>query len=316
MNEKRFTEFRRLYLVFPQIAEEILNVLPLEITQKLITAELDEPIRRTLSGESDLPIRRTVSGELQVSENKQDTIKIPARLLLNKLPYSHIDKIASIENPIKRAFYAVECAKGVWSFRELERQINSLYYERSGMSKNKKLLSELTNTTAIQLAPRDIINTPAVLEFLQLSDRALVTENDLEQAILDHLQMFLLEMGHGFCFEARQKRILIDNEYFFVDLLFYHRILKCHIVVELKTDKFRHEYASQLNMYLNYFKNEETAPDDNQPVGILLCTEKGNTQVKYATAGMDENLFVQKYLIELPDEQTLKNYIEKEIKYF
>jgi predicted nuclease of restriction endonuclease-like (RecB) superfamily len=202
-----------------------------------------------------------------------------------------LDKIASIGNPTKRAFYAVECAKGVWSFRELERQINSLYYERSGMSKNKKLLSELTNLNAMQLAPRDVINTPIALEFLQLSDRALVTENDLEQAILDHLQQFLLEMGRGFCFEARQKRILIDDEYYFVDLLFYHRILKCHIVVELKTDKFRPEYASQLNMYLNCFKHEESVPDDNPPVGILLCTEKGNTQVKYATAGMDENLF-------------------------
>jgi predicted nuclease of restriction endonuclease-like (RecB) superfamily len=206
----------------------------------------------------------------------------------------------------------MESAKGHWSYRELERQINTLYYERSGLSKNKEALSALVNQQTVQLRPEDVFNTPIALEFLGLNERALVTENDLEQAILDNLQAFLLEMGHGFCFEARQKRILIDDDYFFVDLLFYHRILKCHVVVELKVDKFRHEYASQLNMYLNYFKHEEMAPDDNAPVGILLCAEKGNTQVKYATAGMDENIFVQKYLVELPDEETLKAYITKE----
>ncbi len=118
------------------------------------------------------------------------------------------------------------------------------------------------------------------MEFLGLNERALVTENDLEQSILDNLQRFLLEMGLGFCFEARQKRILIDEDYFFADLVFYHRILKCHVIVELKIDKFRHEYASQLNMYLNYFKAEVMQSDDNPPIGILLCTEKGDALVK------------------------------------
>jgi predicted nuclease of restriction endonuclease-like (RecB) superfamily len=237
---------------------------------------------------------------------------IPASILLSKLPYTHLSEIAKIDNPIKRAFYELESAKGHWSHRELERQINTLYYERSGLSKNKEALSALANQQAVQLQPQDVINTPITLEFLGLNERALVTENDLEQAILDHLQAFLLEMGHGFCFEARQNRILIDDDYFFVDLLFYHRVLKCHVVVELKVDKFRHEYASQLNMYLNYFKHQEMLPDDNPPVGILLCAEKGNTQVQYATAGLDKNIFVQKYMVQLPDEETLKEYITKE----
>ena len=142
-------------------------------------------------------------------------------------------------------------------------------------------LSALVQQQATLLQPKDVINTPVTLEFLGLNERALVTENDLEQSILDNLQRFLLEMGHGFCFEARQKRILIDEDYFFADLVFYHRILKCHVIVELKIDKFRHEYASQLNMYLNYFKAEVMQPDDNPPIGILLCTEKGDTLVKY-----------------------------------
>ena len=140
-----------------------------------------------------------------------------------------------------------------------------------------------------------------------------VTENDLEQAILDNLQKFLLEMGHGFCFEARQKRILIDEDYFFADLVFYHRILKCHVIVDLKIDKFHHEYASQLNMYLNYFKAEVMQPDDNPPIGILLCTEKGDTLVRYATAGLDPNIFVQKYKIQLPSEEEIKKFLSKEI---
>lgn len=178
----------------------------------------------------------------------------------------------------------METIRGCWSVKELERQIASLYYERSGLSKNKEALSALVQQQATLLQPKDLINTPVTLEFLGLNKRALVTENDMEQSILDNLQHFLLEMGHGFCFEARQKRILIDEDYFFADLVFYHRILKCHVIVELKIDKFRHEYASQLNMYLNYFKAEVMQPDDNPPIGILLCTEKGDTLVKYATA--------------------------------
>ena len=217
--------------------------------------------------------------------------------------------ISKIENPVKRAFYEMETMRGCWSARELERQIASLYYERCGLSNNKEALSALVQQQATLLQPKDIINTPVTLEFLGLNDRALVTENDLEQSILDNLQHFLLEMGHGFCFEARQKRILIDEDYFFADLVFYHRILKCHVIVELKIDKFRHEYASQLNMYLNYFKAEVMQPDDNPPIGILLCTEKGDTLVKYATAGLDPNIFVQKYMIELPTEEEIQEFI-------
>jgi predicted nuclease of restriction endonuclease-like (RecB) superfamily len=274
------------------------------------------PIRQTVSGEFENTIRHPLGAELQRFDSEDKKWMPSAKILPLKLSYAHLKQIATIDNPVKRAFYVLEATKGIWSRRELERQIDTLYYERSGLSKNKKALSALVNQQTVQLLPKDFINTPITLEFLGLNERALVTENDLEQAILDNLQAFLLEMGRGFCFEARQKRILIDDEYFFVDLLFYHRILKCHVVVELKVDKFRHEYASQLNMYLNYFKHEEMAADDNPPVGILLCTEKGNTQVKYATAGLDENIFIQKYLMELPDENMLKEYITKEFYNF
>ena len=298
LNERRFREFRRLYLVYPQLKEQVLHYIM-----------AGNEIRHTLSTEFTEPIRHTLSAELQTSEIQYNKWSIPAERLFNKLPYSHLKFISKIENPTKRAFYEMEAIRGCWSARELERQISSLYYERSGLSKNKEALSALVQQQATLLQPKDVINTPVTLEFLGLNERALVTENDLEQSILDNLQHFLLEMGHGFCFEARQKRILIDEDYFFADLVFYHRILKCHVIVELKIDKFRHEYASQLNMYLNYFKAEVMQPDDNPPIGTLLCTEKGDTLVKYATAGLDPNIFVQKYMIELPSEEEIKEFI-------
>ena len=298
LNERRFREFRRLYIVYPQLKEQVLHYIM-----------AGNEIRHTLSAEFTEPIRHSVYAELQTPEIQYNKWSIPAERLFNKLPYSHLKFISKIENPTKRAFYEMEAIRGCWSARELERQIASLYYERSGLSKNKEALSALVQQQATLLQPKDVINTPVTLEFLGLNERALVTENDLEQSILDNLQHFLLEMGHGFCFEARQKRILIDEDYFFADLVFYHRILKCHVIVELKIDKFRHEYASQLNMYLNYFKAEVMQPDDNPPIGILLCTEKGDTLVKYATAGLDPNIFVQKYRIELPTEEEIKVFI-------
>ena len=309
LNERRFREFRRLYLVYPQLKAPIALYLTSQIRHTL-SAEFTDPIRRLLTAKSDNEIRRSPTAEftqhIQSAYNKWIT---PPEKLFSRLSSTHLNVISPIDNPVKRAFYEMEAIRGCWSVKELERQINSLYYERSGLSRNKEALSALVQQQATQLQPKDVINTPVTLEFLGLNDRALVTESDLEQSILDNLQRFLLEMGHGFCFEARQKRIFIDGDYFFADLVFYHRILKCHVIVELKIDKFRHEYASQLNMYLNYYKAEVMQSDDNPPVGILLCTEKGDTLVKYATAGLDPNIFVQKYMIELPSEEEIKKFI-------
>ena len=302
LTERRFREFRRLYQVYPQLQSPV--------AQYIVS---HSEIRHTLSAEFVEPIRHTPTAELQNVDIQTENWQMPASKLFNKLPYSHLKFISKIENPVKRSFYEMESMRGCWSARELERQIHSLYYERSGLSQNKEALSALVQQQAAQLQPKDVINTPVTLEFLGLNEGALVTEDDLEQSILDNLQNFLLEMGHGFCFEARQKRILIDGDYYFADLVFYHRILKCHVIVELKIDRFRHEYASQLNMYLNYYKSEVMQHDDNPPVGILLCTEKGDTLVKYATAGLDPNIFVQKYMIELPTEEEIKDFISKEM---
>ena len=154
-------------------------------------------------------------------------------------------------------------------------------FERMGLSKNKTALQKLALKDSQQLTPCDIFRNPVTLEFLDLHSQDVYTETKLETAILNRLQMFLLEMGRGFCFEARQKRILIDQDYFKADLIFYHRILKCHVIIDLKIDRFRHEYASQLNLYMNYYKHEVMQEDDNPPIGLLLCTDYGETTVRY-----------------------------------
>jgi len=229
------------------------------------------------------------------------------------LSYSHIELLLGINDSFKRVFYEIECINGTWSVRELKRQINSQYFERCGLSKNPEKLAELVHQKTKPQAPIDIIKNIYAFEFLDLPLKEIVEESDLEKVLLDNLQQFILELGYGFCFEARQKRILIGEKYYFIDLVFYHRILKCHVLIELKIGGFEHGDIGQINTYLNYFKAELGEPGDNLPVGILLVAEKDHPLVKYATAGLDENLFVQQYMLKLPDIRTLEKYIEKEL---
>jgi len=307
LTERRFREFRRLYLVYPQLGKEVLNYVG---AQTYAAIALPEEIRRTSSAESEnTAIRRLMSAELA-----QQTWQVPAEKLFYRIPLSHLTLLSKIEDPIKRAFYEIETIKGCWTYDELDRQISTLYYERSGLSKDKESLSKLVNQATNALAPKDVLHNPVSLEFLDLEQSEKTDETDLETAILDKLQDMLMELGNGFCFEKRQKKILIDGDYFKIDLVFYHRVLKCHFLVELKVDKFSHVYASQLNMYLNYYKHEVMVADDNPPIGLLLCTDYNETVVKYATGGLDPNIFVQKYHIKLPTEEELKAFIAKSIK--
>ena len=208
----------------------------------------------------------------------------------------------------------MECIKGTWSVRELKRQINSLYYERSGLSAKPDKLRDLIKEKTSPQKPADIIKNIYAFEFLNLNVKDVVEESDLETALLDHLQEFIIELGNGFCLEARQKRILIGDKYYFIDLVFYHRLLKCHILIDLKIGAFEHGDIGQLNTYLNYFMQEISEENDNPPVGILLVAEKDHALVKYATAGMSENLFIQKYLVQLPSKEKMEKYIEKTLK--
>ncbi|RZJ86627.1 MAG: DUF1016 family protein, partial [Hymenobacter sp.] len=205
----------------------------------------------------------------------------------------------------------VQAVKNNWSVRELKRALDSLLYERTGLSTDKETVLA-AHAGAQPLTVTDVVKNPYVLEFLGLKEKAGYRESDLEQAIIDHLQTFLVELGRGFYFEARQKRITFGNEHYFIDLVFYHRILKCHVLVDLKLGAFSHADAGQMNVYLNYYKEQEMTPGDNAPVGLILCAQKNDTLVRYATSGLSEQLFVSKYQINLPTKAELQQVIQTE----
>ncbi len=299
--------FRQFYLAYPHIGNEVSNFLSANF-----------PIRQSLIGETAntenylMAISQSLIGESQ--ETEKDEIRVPADKLISRLSFTHLVQLLPISDPLKRTFYEVECMKGNWSVRELKRQINSLYYERSGLSNKPQKLSALVAEKAEAIQPQDVIKSVYTFEFLGLNAKDVIEETDLETALLDHLQEFMLEMGHGFCLEARQKKILIGDEYYFIDIVFYHRILKCHVLLELKIEEFNHINAGQLNTYLNYYKAEVMQFHDNPPVGILLVTNKNDALVQYATAGMDNAMFVSKYLVELPGKHELESFIKAELK--
>ncbi|RBQ24044.1 MAG: hypothetical protein ALMCE001_14580 [Methanocorpusculum sp. MCE] len=240
--------------------------------------------------------------------------KAPIDKLVSSLSFSHISEILQIDDPLKRGFYEVECMRGVWSVRELKRQIDSMYFERSGLSKDKKKLAELADISAEKLTPALVIRDPYVFEFLGLKPAEVMDESCFESALLDKLKEFLLELGHGFCFEARQKKMLVGDEYYFVDLVFYHRILKCHVLVDLKMEGLSHAHVGQMNMYLNWFRRNEMCEGDNPPVGLLLCPRKDEMVVEYATGGLSNEVFVWKYEVVLPSVEELERFVEHEVK--
>lgn len=236
----------------------------------------------------------------------------PPEKLVSALSFSHIRELLTIEDPLVRFFYETECIRGTWSVRELRRQIVSNLHIRIGLSEDKMNAMILANSEAERYSPLLQIRDPYTFEFLGLQAKDVVTESDIEEALLGHLQEFLLELGKGFCFEARQKRIIIDGEYYFADLIFYNRLLHCNVIVELKNDEFRHEHIGQLNAYVSYYAENEMQPGDNPPVGILLCTRKGKKMVEYALGNMDNNLFVSTYQLQLPDRRQLEQFIMDE----
>lgn len=288
-NKRQLYRYLRFYLFYPQIACTLSHQLQGELA-------LDELIVKEKVG--------TVSPQLH-----PDTT-----LLFNQLSYSHFDLLVDIDDETKRAFYEIESLKGAWSVRELKRQINSLYYERSGLSHDKHTLAKLANKNRELHIASSAIKDPYVFEFLNIKSRDVMSESHLENQLLDKLEEFLLELGHGFCFEARQKRILIGKKHCFVDLVFYHRILKCHVLLELKMEEFNHENIGQLNTYVNWYKKNMMCEGDNPPIGILLCTDKEHALIEYALADLDKNLFVSKYQLELPAKEKMQKFIEEKLE--
>lgn len=250
----------------------------------------------------------------QESQNNDIELLKYNKKAIQRISYSHFVELIKIKDPTQRQFYELLILKTQPSVAQLKKQIHSLAFERVGLSQNTaagfdELLQKIEPSS-----PIDSIKSHYIFDFLKLGNYNLIEENTLEQALINHLQEFIVELGNGFCFEARQKKILIDEEYYFVDLVFYHRILKCHVLIELKADQFKHEHLSQLNTYVSYYREEVKQADDNPPIGILLCTQKGTKLVEYALSGMDEKLFVSKYLLQLPSKEVLQAFIENELK--
>lgn len=253
----------------------------------------------------------------QNAENKYNiNATIEPQKLLSSISFTHFIELMKIDNPVKRMYYEMLTIQTGLSVRELKRQIATLSYERVGLSGDTEHALAIIEQKIHPQTITDAIKDDYFFEFLNIPPQQTLPlkENELETFLLDHLRDFIVELGNGFCFEARQKRILIGNEFYFVDMVFYHRILKCHILCELKVDTFNHSHVSQLYSYLNYYKAEVMEPDDNPPIGILLVTDKNDALVKYTTAGLDEQIFVSKYRLQLPSEQQLKELILKTIR--
>lgn len=305
MTWRRLYEYRTFYNVYPQLHSEILCYLH---TQMQRPAELPAKKLRSLPAifqnveNDDVQILRPLTAK------SSEPWQIAPDRLFHRISYTSLQMLSEISDPLKRAFYEFELIQGCWTTRELDRQISSLYYERSALSKDKAALKRYIQQKVEPMETRHILRDPMTLEFLDLPETEVYTETKLEKAILDKLEKFLMELGQGFCFEHRQKRVLIDHDYFKADLIFYNRILHCHVIIDLKIDRYRHEYGSQLNTYKNYYRHEVMQPGDNPPIGLLLCTDYSETLVKYSTEGL-EDIYVGKYLLQLPTEETIRQYL-------
>jgi predicted nuclease of restriction endonuclease-like (RecB) superfamily len=288
IRERHLYLCKDLYVAYPKILRTL--------SAKSYLVEFEHPeILRTASAESS---------NIGLSDAEMN-------VLLSNLSFSHFIELLKADSNEKRRFYEKQALKNNWGVRDLKRAVESLLYERTGLSSNKNAVAT-SHEVQKDLTPESLFRNTYLLEFLGLEGEDLYTESDLEERIITQLQNFLLELGRGFCFEARQKRITFGNTHYRIDLVFYHRILKCHVLLDLKIGEFDHADAGQMNMYLNYFKENESETTDNPPVGIILCSGKNEALVKYATMGLPQQVFVSKYLVSLPTEKELQMIVEEE----
>lgn len=278
------------------------------------------PIFQTASGE--LPaqeIFQTLSEKSAVSEIPQTPsgklVPTPIRqTLFGKSPFtlswSHYVVLMTIKDPDERSFYEIESRQADWDVRELKRQKASCLYERLALSRDKAGIRKLAKEGQVIVRPEDLLKEPLVLEFLGLEEKAGYSENDLEQAIIDRLEHFLLELGKGFLFEARQKRFTFDEDHYFVDLVFYNRLLRCYVIIDLKLDKATHQDLGQMQMYVNYYDREVKLPDENPTIGLLLCKSAKKTVVEL-TLPKDANIHAKEYQLYLPSKELLMRKLEE-----
>ncbi|MFZ2961079.1 MAG: PDDEXK nuclease domain-containing protein [Candidatus Ozemobacteraceae bacterium] len=277
-------------------------------------------IRQTPSVKSSLQefekkeIQQTASAEslCRLNKNSADMMQTVSLELSKRLTlgWSHYVVFLTIDKPEERRFYEIEANENNWGVRELERQINSSLYERLALSRNKEEIRRLSEQGLVVEKAADLIKNPLVLEFLGLEDKPAYSEDELESAIIDKLESFLLELGKGFLFEARQKRFTFDNDHFRVDLVFYNRLLRCYVLIDLKRDKLAHQDLGQMQMYVNYFDRYVKTEDELPTIGIVLCHRKNDALVEL-TLPKDANIFASKYQLYLPSKEELKAQLEQ-----
>lgn len=337
--------YRKFYLLYPQLSKPLvqyilsvmgngqqygLSVLPNQKSQTLsdqlqLTEIQKAEKSQTLSDQFGLAISQPAVGE---SAENQQTLTISRdgfamrtlegevepvpQMLFERLSYSHITLLLHVDNPLKRSFLAIEAMRGPWSVRELKRQIDSNYFERSGWSQKPELLSLKVNATSERPTFAEDLKSPYTFEFLGLSSKDTISEDDIEDALVRNFEDFIMELGMGFCLEARQKKMLIDDEYKKADLVFYHRILKCHVIVELKAHELEYGDVMQLNMYIEYYRKHYMEPDDNPPIGLLLCTAYGKEMAEYLKPFTDPQLFIAKYELQLPAKEKIQQFLMRE----
>lgn len=304
MSKSNLYIYKTFYQMYPNIFQSATGKLYLNDFQK---NRILQSVTVELIGEDN----QSKNNEITILQTPSAKSILNIDKMLNHLSFTHIVELIKQDNDTKRSFYQWQSIDNSWSVRELQRAVNSMLYERTGLSFDKEKVIE--NHKKLQpILPEDFFKSPYVLEFMGFKQEAEYTESQLEQAIINHLQSFLVELGKGFCFEARQKRITFDNTHYYIDLVFYHRILKCNILIDLKLGEFSHADSGQMNVYLNYYNENEKQESDNPPIGLILCAGKNENLVKYATGNLPQQVFVSKYLIDLPTENDLIKIIEEE----
>lgn len=310
--------------VAQQVNQELLSTY-WKIGEVVVRCEQNDSIRAAYGEKTLSQLSRALTKELgkgfsrsNVYNMRQFYLSYPIfQTVSGKLSWSHYCELLSISDTDKRSFYEKEAVNSGWSVRELKRQIDSSLFERLLLSRgdaNKEQVLALALHGNEIAQPEDIIRDPYVFEFLGLPEDRPVMESDLEQALVQQIEKFLLELGRGFMFVGTQQRVTINNTHYYVDMVFYNKILRAYVLIELKTTKLTPEAAGQINMYLNYYASEVNDPDDNPPIGIILCTEKDSITAEYALGGLSNNIFASRYVLYMPNKEQLIRQVENVLK--
>lgn len=311
--------YRQFYLTYPYLGKNIEQfLLKLPIGQSLIS-QFEQKSQSLISQLQSPNNQDDIITKSQIVKSDSTGQSVSAQFkgvapdkLFNCLSFTHLAAILPCKDPLQRAFYETMAIRGTWSVRELQRQIDSNYYERSGWSQKPEALADLVDGKAEHSSLELDIKSPFTFEFLGLQNKEVVEESDLETALIDNLRDFILELGMGFCFEDRQKKMLIDDRYYWADLVFYHRILKRHVIIELKANRLDYADTAQLKMYLAYYRKNIMMSDDNPPVGILMCSEVGQEMAEYTLLDSSEEIFISKYQLNIPSKERMTEFLRRE----